>query len=417
MEEITQPGEWYLDRANGILYLWPPVGFSGSSEVIVSVASSILSVSSAKHIRFLELTLEAARKTLFMSWKSVGIELRNLVLRNTGSAGASIHGTDSLVSRCDVHGTGRVGIVLSGGDRSTLTLGNNRVEDCEIHDVGRTQISGAAGLEIADCGNIVRHNLIHHAPRNAITYRGNEHAIEFNELHSVCLGSSDSGAIYAPGDWGARGVKIRFNYIHDIRNDLGSSDVHGIYLDETNAGALVESNLLYGVAGYAFKINGGRDNLVRHNVVAYSGGVLFASDWGLRQLNTPSMTSSLQTRLQNLINLGYQQEPWLTRYPECAAIPRLWSEVSASGGRWVAPEGNELVGNFSFANKQWYSYDSFMGPDPVTEYFRSVGENIQATASPFIDETGGDLRLKINSQVFTIPGFKDIPFDEIGIRP
>jgi len=416
VEEITQPGEWYLDRASGLLYLWPPDDFTNRSEIVVSVAPTLISVASAKHIHFQDLTLEAARKTLFTSSKSSGIELRNLILRNSGSVGASIHGTDSRISHCAVYGIGRAGISLLGGDRSTLTPGNNRVEDCEIHHIGRTQISGAVGIEIADCGNTVEHNLIHHAPRGAISYRGNEHLIAFNELHSLCLASSDSGAIYAPGDWGARGVKIRFNYIHNIQNDLGSPDVHGIYLDETNAGALVESNLLCGVAGYAFKINGGRDHSIRHNVIANSGGVLFASDWGLRQLNTPSLTPLLQARLQNLIDLGYQQEPWRTRYPDCAAIPNLWAELIANNGRWIAPEGNELVGNYSYANKKWYSYDSFMRPDPVTAYFRKVEENLQATTTPFIDEAQGNLRLKPNSQVFTIPSFEDIPFDQIGIR-
>jgi len=417
LEEITQPGEWYLDRASGMLYLWPPDTFTSSSEVVVSVAPSLISITNAKHIHFHDLTFEAARRTLFTSSKSSGIEVQNLVLRNSGAVGASIHGTDSRISRCSIFGSGRAGISLLGGDRASLTPGNNRVEDCEIHHIGRTQISGSVGIEISDCGNVVQNNLIHHAPRGAIGYRGNEHVIAFNELHSLCLGSSDSGAIYAPGDWGARGVKIRFNYIHDIQNNLGSSDVHGIYLDETNAGALVESNLLYRVAGYAFKVNGGRDNQIRHNVVAQSGGVLFASDWGLRQLNTPSLTSLLQARLQGLIGLGYQQEPWLSRYPACAALPNQWAELIANDGRWIAPEGNELVGNYAYSNRRWYSYDSFMGPDPVAKYFKTVAENLQTTATPFVDEAKGNLNLNVSSPVFTIPGFVNIPLDQIGIRP
>jgi len=42
----------------------------------------------------------------------------------------------------------------------------------------------------------VAHNLIHHAPHQAIALQGNDHVIEFNEIHHVCEESNDAGAIY-----------------------------------------------------------------------------------------------------------------------------------------------------------------------------------------------------------------------------
>jgi hypothetical protein len=41
VEEITEPGEWWLDRATGKLYLWPPAGFA-QSEVTVSIMADPL---------------------------------------------------------------------------------------------------------------------------------------------------------------------------------------------------------------------------------------------------------------------------------------------------------------------------------------------------------------------------------------
>lgn len=58
-----------------------------------------------------------------------------------------------------------------------------------------------------------------------------------------------------------------------------------------------------------------------------------------------------------------------------------------------------------------------MGPDPVAKYFKTVAENLQTTATPFVDEAKGNLSLNVSSPVFTIPGFVNIPLDQIGIRP
>ncbi len=416
LEEITQPGEWYLDRTTGILYLWPPADFSPASEVVISISNYVLHPAAAKFLAFRDLTIEASRSTLVTTWQVQGLELERLILRNAGALGASVSGSDSVVSRCLVAGAGRAGLLVLGGDRAILTPSNNRVEDCEIREVGRTQISGAVGIEVDGCGQILRHNRIHHLPRGAITLRGNNQKVEGNELHDVCLDSPDSGAIYTPGDWGARGSEIRGNFIHDIRNELGSTDVQGIYLDETSAGMLVEGNIVYGVAGFAFKINGGRDNLVRRNLAARCGGVLYATDWGLKQFNHPTEVELLKKRHQDLLALGYQSSIWAVAFPSCAEIPSTWAAVAAAPLQWLAPRGNELVGNLCYANAKWQSYYSFMGPDPVATYFTMVADNVQTDASPFVDEALGDLRLRTDSPATTIPGWSEIPLERIGVR-
>lgn len=416
IEEITQPGEWYLDRSSGMLYLWPPAGFTAGSEVVLSIPSYVLHPAAAKFLAFRDLTIEAARSTLVTTWQVQGLELERLVLRNAGALAVQLSGTDSRVRRCLAYGAGRAGFLVQGGDRVTLAASNNVVEDCEIREVGRTQISGAVGIEVDGCGQTLRHNRIHHLPRGAITLRGNNQKVEFNELHDVCLGSSDSGAIYTPGEWGARGGVIRGNFIHDIRNELGSTDVQGIYLDETSAGMLVEGNIVYGVAGYAFKINGGRDNLVRRNVAARCGGVLYATDWGLKQFNHPTEVELLKKRHQALLDLGYRSATWSAAYPACAAVPNTWDAVAADPLQWLAPRGNELVGNLSYANATWQAYYSFMGPDPVATYFKAVADNVQTDISPFVDEAVGDLRLRPDSATSAIPGWQEISFDRIGVR-
>ena len=51
----------------------------------------------------------------------------------------------------------------------------------------------------------VAHNLIHDLPHAAVVYTGNDHTIEFNEVHNVALDSGDAGAFYTWNDWTSRG--------------------------------------------------------------------------------------------------------------------------------------------------------------------------------------------------------------------
>ncbi|MBK9990348.1 MAG: hypothetical protein IPP19_06360 [Verrucomicrobia bacterium] len=117
-------------------------------------------------------------------------------------------------------------------------------------------------------------------------------------------------------------------------------------------------------------------------------------------------------RLQSLIKLGYQQEPWKSRYPECAAIPNDWSVITAPGSRWLTPEGSVFSGNIGWKNSLWIE-----GLSHVQTYFSEFTDNLEDQDPLFTDEANLNLLLKPNSPAFLVPGFKDIPFDEIGIRP
>ena len=101
-----------------------------------------------------------------------------------------------------------------------------------------------AAVEISGCGNFATNNLIHDAPHNAILFGGNDHDISYNEIHHVCLQTSDAGAIYTGRDWGYRGNTLRYNYIHDLTNMYNSSNyyVQGIYIDDCTSLITLNNN-------------------------------------------------------------------------------------------------------------------------------------------------------------------------------
>ena len=54
--------------------------------------------------------------------------------------------------------------------------------------------------------------------------------------------------------------------------------------------------------------------------------------------------------------------------------------------------------------------------DDATTYFAAAADNLTLDTSPFVDEEGGDLHLDPTGAAFGLPGFADVPLDEIGVR-
>src|SRR6185369_4601553 len=102
-------------------------------------------------------------------------------------------------------------------------------------------------------GQHVAHNLIHDAPHSGVIIHGNDHLIEYNDMHHLCLETNDCGAFYIGRDWSERGNVVRYNYFHD----LGKADVvQSIYLDDWTSGMLIYGNICY-KGGRGIMVGGG----------------------------------------------------------------------------------------------------------------------------------------------------------------
>ncbi len=213
--EIDRPGEWYLDRQAGVVYFLPPSSIE-KSHTTVSVLDSLVNMTAASHVTLRGLTFEAVRGTAVKIERALHNRLVGCTLRNIGSWAVSISGEKSAVIGCDITATGDGGISLNGGDRRTLSPAGLVAENNHIHHWSRWNRMNRHGIALNGVGNRAAHNLLHDSPHSAITFGGNDHVIEFNEIHDVCLESNDAGAIYAGRNWTMRGTVIRHNYLHHI---------------------------------------------------------------------------------------------------------------------------------------------------------------------------------------------------------
>ena len=147
-----------------------------------------------------------------------------------------------------------------------------------------TKVNGIAILDESKCD--FDGLCIPACPHEAISFSGNDHVIERNQIHHVVLETDDAGAIYTcPRDFTSRGTRIRHNHLHHcgthhapvvpkaqrtepgvVYEPLRSHGTSLIYLDDLAGGMLVEGNILED-AYRALLIGGGRDNVIRGNLI------------------------------------------------------------------------------------------------------------------------------------------------------
>ncbi|XP_041349420.1 uncharacterized protein LOC121368738 [Gigantopelta aegis] len=340
--ELDEPGESYIDRSTGDLYVWPntPSGRISNSDVVYAslIGTCISMDSGVNNLVFYDFSIEACRYFGFKANSVHNIKFLLMEVKNTGAVGISLGGDSRsiTISRCEIH-HGDGGIYISGGVRSTLTPSGNLIEDNHIWWYSRMGAVGKHGIDCNGVHNTIRHNHMHDGQYTAIWWSGNDHVMEYNHIWNSCVNASDCGAVHAGRDWTNRGNVIRYNYIHHTLRYWPGSTVRGIMLDDQYSSVNIEHNVFYDNEVHA-NIGGGRDNIVRYNVFYNATSSSLQCDGrGLPHGNRNSGT--LDTRLKAV---PYTSQLWKDRYPKLAAINQ---------GNRYAPEGNQIYDNVYYNHK------------------------------------------------------------------
>jgi hypothetical protein len=400
-EEIDCQGEYYIDRKEGILYFY-------NNEPLKTVEVSLLekplvSINEASGIIFEGITFECSRGVALEIKSSSDCVVKNCTLRNMGSYAAGISdnpggpvGKNNGIQDCSIYQTGAGGIHLGGGNRQTLEEAGNYVENCTIHDYNRISKTYCAGVQIMDVGNRISHCEIFDAPHFAIQLSGNDHLIEYNNIHDVCLVTDDVGALYYGRNPSERGHVVQFNYFHNI-SDIHSSSA--IYHDDGACGMKVFGNVFYKAGSKTVLIGGGSDNPYVNNIFIDCKRTididdrLQSYDWAMPWIAPGNLFE------KNLNDIRYNQPPYSIKYPELA---KYWHDNPG------LPKRNIVDKNV------------FVRIGEVCNNFKRVEfskNNLVVNEDPgFVSEKDQNFKLKSTSEIFIkIPGFKPIPFEEIGI--
>jgi alpha-N-acetylglucosaminidase len=401
LEEIGRPGEWAIDYKAKKLYFLPPTGYvAGQTQVMLStLASPVLALRDVSHVRFESLNVECSRGDGVSIRGGDEVVFSGCTFRNLGSAAVTFDATgkNHRLENCVICDTGAGGVGLNGGDRKTLTPGNNTVSNCIIHSFNRWSRTYCPAVALAGVGNCITHCLIYDAPGCAILLHGNNHLIEYNEIHHVMEQGDDMGAFYMGRNPTEFGNIIRNNYFHDI--GFGQTDkTYGIYLDDCSCGTEIYGNLLVRAGRQAaFLIGGGKYHKIHDNIIVDSALAFQIDNRG--QTWAPKTAWFPKSFHDEWDQMKASQPPFSTAYPELANYWQDKPEIPAN-----SIESNLIFNCRKFTNgkPEWGGFTN----------------NWETMADPgFVNAAKDDYRLKPDAEAFQkIPGFKPVPLNQIGIQ-
>lgn len=414
IEELDAAGEWYLDRESGMLYLYPPEDIN-NAEITFSLSDkNIITVTDAEYICFDGLSFRGTRSNGIVI-KSNYVTVKNCLISELSGNGVAVDGYHNLITDCEFTHIGATAVELRGGDRETLTAGENRVENCIIHDVSEVSITEGQGVNIGGVGNICAHNEIYNTPQQAIWFGGNSNIIEYNNIHDVVLLSSDSSAIYTGRRWDEVGTIVRYNAIYNV--GVEGFYPHGIYFDDGASGHTVYGNIIANCNGNAFMLGGGRNLNIYNNIIINCDKAFFYDARSRNGAMDPDYWFEHSREgldmYTHLLESPWQSEAWQTAYPYMADWSLNYSD----------PNNPDFIPNpaDSKINSNIIIYNKLNLGDidkKVKKYSDISGNPIYALYkmdSIFADYQNGNYNLREDSKVFNkIPDFENIPLEKIG---
>ena len=413
LEELTAEGEWYLDRENGLLCLWKPENIE-ESQIDLSLSLKPVISADADYLTFDGITVKGTRSDAVVI-NGNNNTVQNCLIKNVAGNALIMNGSNNLAYNNEITHTGKGGIILDGGDTETLTAGNSKADNNYIHDWSEIYQTYQPAVTLLGVGNICSHNEMANSPHEAITYKGNNHIIEYNNIHDVCLLSDDAGAIYSGRSWVWYGNIIRYNCIYNVGS--GEHKPDGIYLDDALSGQQIYGNLLVNIPRNSIHIGGGRDNVVTNNIIVNSGENAVYFDERARDgaLNNGWFTHAhvgSGDMWNALCDSPWQSEIWQTAFPE---YKTMTDDISESESAEFIPNPACTVKDNLIFNK-----DKEIGDICDSAYrFSDISDNgvysLNKAEEIFVDINSGNYEIKdIEDLRKSVPEFQSIPFNKTG---
>jgi len=347
LEEIDSPGEWYLDREAGVLYLYPPSDVSRAAVEFPVLAAPFVRMANVSHVVLRGLAFEVGRAEGAVITGGSRNLLAGCTFARLGTNGVIIEGgTEHVVLGCDIHTLGAGGLRVAGGDRKSLTPGGHVVENNHVRDFSRVDRVYAPAVHLDGVGSRISHNLFHDSPHHGMRVEGYDHTIEYNEIHSVVYESDDQAGIDMFGNPAYRGNILRYNFWHHIGSGHDVAGQGGIRLDDMISGVLLYGNVFYRCSGGHFggiQIHGGKDNIADNNLFIECKYAFSFSPWGQKTWESRLGSDGIRAAIA-LGGVDIAQPPHSTRYPDLASMKEnadrnfLWRNLAVRCGRFTARE-------------------------------------------------------------------------------
>ena len=336
--ELDSPSEYYINRTEGVLYVWLP-----QAPPPAAPPTTIVGYVSMQEAPLLDLQGVAGHSWVnasFLLGRGVGVsavdcadlEFSGVEVASVGLMGVNVSGGTGVAFRSlSVHDTGNGGVYLYAGDRVTLTPAGHVVEGCSITRYNRVTHCYTPGAVLGGVGNAFLNCSIYDAPHQAIFLSGNDHTIADCDISLVTQITADSGAFYMGRDVSYRGNRLLRNAWHDINSVYPGTPA--LYLDDCASSVTVINNSFRNCSGPTAASEGGKAHQFIGNYIGEDAQPLHV------------VGKSCAGALPYLSAVPWNTSAaWLAAYPEM--VPELAEDAGApwhlvlQGNTRCAPRAN-----------------------------------------------------------------------------
>ena len=465
-EELDAPGEWYVDKREGVLYYMPlPEEDLATATVEIPLLRQLIEFRGAQddpvhHVSVSGFKLTHTATVYMEPWQAPSMgdwtihrsgavflegaadcAVEDSWFHATGGNAALMNNYNvrNRVAGCTFSETGESAVCVVGAERDRLGTARPFPDECVVHNNHMHHLgeynTQVAGVFLSCCQKItVSHNDIHDVPRAAIlvndpTWSG--HVIEYNRMRETCQGSVDHGPF---NSWGrtrhwcynqSHGPdfpshppgkieddahfmnELRYNFLEEWRN-------FGIDMDDGSCRFHIHHNVCLGCP---IKFREGTDNLVENNIVIDSA--LGTRMDTLYENNTDRFVRNIVVlRRDMVLGEGYNvsKEDALRHFyhsmmgpPDGSLIQEMdhnvfWSDL----GEFKACVTRRKKAEDEEAVTDVYSL----------EQWQAAGHDVHSVfADPkFVDIDNGDYRLRPDSPALKL-GFESFDLDAAGLMP
>lgn len=423
-EEIDAPGEYYIDRTAGKLYLYPTANFGAGSDIRLSMMTeNLFGAEGVKNITLKNLKFEGTRASAIHASSVENFTVENCEVSGTGVDGIYVRGRNSAVKNNLVHDVGSNGIAVAGGDYANRISCGIEVVNNHVYKAAQIERSYKSGILLGaqSVGIKVSHNEVHDMPHAAMIVYGPDHTIEYNDIYDAVQEFHDMDAVYLNVNqypW-ERNVVFRRNYIHDFGQQTFTEkqmNVAGIRSDNNGNGLQVMENVFRNI-GYqnANGIRGicaqGIDNVVKNNIFVDVSGTYEGA-------HTYNPDAKWDLTSDSVKGIYEQWKIYSPKYSEKnPEVAKFYDHHFAAYEKNNIFKDN-LVVNMKFplgtANAE-VKAQGFMGSDQLID---ATGNLVMKEDPGFVNYAGGDFGLKPDSSVYKqIKDFPEIDFENIGTLP